>query len=624
MKTETDDPKTPGDEPTAADLLAAFRELHPDPTAFKAGVRERIDEFEDGAESRATRFAAAPERMKWAASILPPGLVMGAVSLTGKAASFTGKGVLLKATAGVLALPSLSLLMLLGAFTGGVRSLRSAAAEPQDGEGDAAKLTSAWWQRNRYYALAAGVVVALLVLLQSAEVFAIFIGLSMACTVLLLGELSRAGLAERQEVAKVCARLLGGAAFFWFYLSDSLPVDPSGAPSWTGPLVLVLGALACTFASGLVTWRSIWTRIWHPELRMLYPDAITTTCLRVMYSFIALVGVILVILALAKTAERMLQPEPSRAGFVEYIAEFDGALDDSAAWSSLAMVVYALDEASEAPLDLTALRGFVQSELARGAQVDVLQAGPLMLELGLADPEQLPEVVSAIRGRSDGLRRSRYSLKPVSSFDRAAVCALAAIGGIDDEGRQRLTTVAGTNWPPADRYRVSKEIVDRIYILDALGQGELVDARRDYVHRSLLAHWRGLDPGTSAATFAQEPSPKTRRFGWSTLLEDDYGPTQEALVLMARLGVPEEIDLERVRATLRLGRARNQSPFPSAGYRSIELRASVALMQIEALSPEQHSFLSDLLAHRSILATILFSLLCLFATRRAPLTGELA
>ena len=73
-----DSTRTPEAAEAPDELFEAFRRLRPGRDEFAAGVRKRIAEFEQDKRDREARFAAAPERLRWAASIMPPGLVAGA------------------------------------------------------------------------------------------------------------------------------------------------------------------------------------------------------------------------------------------------------------------------------------------------------------------------------------------------------------------------------------------------------------------------------------------------------------------------------------------------------------------------------------------------------------------
>ena len=101
-------------------LRDAFAGLMPEREAFLDGIRARVEEGQERDARQLERLEAASPRLRWAASLLPPGFVLGAASLAGKKVG-------VKALAGVIAMPAIAMLVLVGAFFGGVRSMRSAS-----------------------------------------------------------------------------------------------------------------------------------------------------------------------------------------------------------------------------------------------------------------------------------------------------------------------------------------------------------------------------------------------------------------------------------------------------------------------------------------------------------------
>ena len=112
MKHLEHDPLDPGR------LREALAPERPDPDAFLAGVRERVarPQGASASESRRLSLARLPQRWRWAASILPPGVLP----------FVAGSGVKLswKAIPGLAVLPGLAGVMVLASFVGGVRHLR--------------------------------------------------------------------------------------------------------------------------------------------------------------------------------------------------------------------------------------------------------------------------------------------------------------------------------------------------------------------------------------------------------------------------------------------------------------------------------------------------------------------
>lgn len=278
----TDPDTQPGfpDQLDAA-LAGAYEGLLPPRADFLRGVRERIEEERERDEARVQRLSVASPRLRWVASILPPGFVAGAAGIAGKKLG-------LKAVAGVIAMPAIAILVLVGTFVGGVRSLRSATeAYPSTAE-DIAELNRDWWRRNRVLAFLSLGLVLLLFYMGQVEALLLLLVLSMVVTVSWQAELARAELLDRKVVARGAGMLLFWMAWIAANLKDALPPEPSGIPVLAQGGILALGGLACFVAGGVVSWRCVVSAAWHPERKMLHPDPVTTFCLRVLYSSTAL------------------------------------------------------------------------------------------------------------------------------------------------------------------------------------------------------------------------------------------------------------------------------------------------------------------------------------------------
>lgn len=597
------------------ELLSAFESLRPEPGEFAAGVRARIEEAEQREESQVARFAAAPERLRWAASILPPGLVAGATG----AAGLAGKKLGFKLVPGLLAIPAITFLVLIGTFLGGVHSLRKEDGQPQDVEGDERAFASDWWKRNRKLVTVGFTILLLLALFQHTEVFTALIALSMISTVLLLGDLARAGLADRARVAKATARLLWWSGFLWFYTRDFLPVDPSGYPNWFSAVVLGFGAIGCLFAGGVLTWRMIGERIWYPDRRMLYPDAVTTFCLRGLYSFFALFAGAVILGGIGVMGLVVLNSTESRSHLVEFVEEFDAPITETHEWREFKSVSRSLASDGGTAPDFSQLRERVGAELASGAQTPFLGSGPILLELGVVSASEVPGLIEDARVHVDS--HSAYRL---DGNYLSAVRTLFEAGELSAEQHAQLTEHVRTGIAGISGVNSLETLLEATWVLDALGEGELVESLRPQVHAELLAHWRGAMAASHGAAFAQNAERESGWFTWRSLIHLDYVSTQQAVALMKRYGAPPEVDLGSVRETLRMGRSKGRATSWDDYSNRRDLLAVSALVQLEELAPEPVGPLSQLFKHRSLFGALLLICLCLFATLRAPKLEELA
>ncbi len=598
---------TPADE-TGDPLYEAYRDQRPDPGAFAQGVRERIARMNERTNSPAPGLPQLPQRVRWAASLLPPWVVGAVPSGTGIA----GKKVGFKLIPAALAMPAIVLVVLVGTFLMGVRSLANAKGENSSGTADLRAVERAWWKRNHRLALAGLAVLVGLALNGHADVFTAFLALSMVLAVLLMGELARARVVRRDRAAWMMASLLLASGGIWFNVSRFLPADPSGYPNWIGGGILLLGAFLCLVAGGGETWRKVGRAIWFPLHKQRYPDPTKNLVLRGV-GVLACLTVVLVVTTLGFTTLALLAMEPpSRESVVEYVEGFEAPIDDFVAWRRLTELLDGLAESPGAEPDLTAVTAQVKAKLSGSRSEEALLSARLLFDHGIIDRDCAPEIIALAEEGRSSIDRSPGSL------NRRSIGTLHRAGLLSEEERAKALASLKSTWPRADGYSALEQILERIRLLDSVGEDGLVEAYRPLVHEALVAHWRGIDPDSPDAGFTRRANPRDEAYRRLYVVIAESYPLSAAAALMTRFGVPPEIDCVRVRDTVRAGRTFRVSGLLGEDQKLRETLIDLTQVQLEALAPELQTPWSWTLSRRTLLGALLMVILCLLAIRQAP------
>jgi len=598
-------------------IRRALEGLRPEPEAFRAGIDRRLREREDRADEQRARLAVAPARLRWAASILPPGVVGTAIGT----ATVAGKKLGLKAIPGLLAIPAVATLMVVLTFLGALRALKPAEGPATERVESEQAAIRAWWKRNRVATAISLVLFVVLAVLRHPEVLTLVLLLSMIATTAQLGALSKAGFGDRKRVGAIGSQLLFSLAWLWFMLRDLTPIGTTEINPMLGPVVLCLGAFACRMVSGHFALSGLWARIWHPERRMLYPDPVTTFCLRCLYGGVALAGLLffgLVFWNSTPSAMTVFDPrwklESMVSGFDEPLAQ----VDDWLAFGRAAEYLRREEHGSE--LDLDDAR-----EVLRGAFEEGVKVGPRLLtravQLGLLE-------------RSEALSIAPRLDVPVLVGDDAEVSEWAArvigllqVCGAWSEGqRAHLARCVAAGRPEEGLFGRLEDLRDQIELLDLLGATELADERAPAVAEALRRHWCGSYDGATFGGFTFSSEHARQRAGrrLDRLSASDLGPTLAGIELMVRFGVPEGIDLERVRLALARPVASALGLF-DVGPPRWDLEQELARVELrEQLLESPGGLLSLLIRNRIPLGILLLIALCLIATARAPRGEDVA
>ena len=590
-------------------MREALAPARPDPSAFQRGVQARIRAREDEARDQIARLANAPEGMRWAASVVPPGFLPAALGSVG----FGAKKLSLKAFPSLLALPAISSLMIVLTFVGALRSLRTRATRESSAGSNSDEILALWWKRNLGKASVVGALVLLLVVFRHPEAAMAIVLVSLAFAALLLAELARHGLAERARVGRFCAKLMGTIGAYGMF---SNPLAAGTRSPRLGCFVLLVGAVLCLFASGILSWAKIRRFVANP-IRMKYPDPITVRCLRALtwFGIVTASGVMVVYLGYAYSFYTPYSPK--RARLLAAVEAFAEPASSSGTWSMLGPLAKALlDDGGPRPRLENARR-----EIARALEqpdFDNSFTCGAAIRLGLVPREELHRWRTSYRGERLFEQDGAFIWGP---FAREAEIRAALELGLDPAQRKHLVQRITQSWPAAEQHQALESMQAWSELSELLGDHVSVEARRSSVHDALRAAWRGSYAEDGPGSFAPNPemASDVELQGISdTIVPSDAAPTLAAVLLMERYGVPDGIDIERLRASLK---AEGKRPGRSSSLFKATL--DLALLRLDALIPRPSATISErLLESRVILGAVLLVAFCVTATLRAPIGSE--
>jgi hypothetical protein len=572
---------TPEDE--LAELLRPHR---PDPSAFRAGVARRAAEREREAAERREAERRHPLR---AAAFRRAAALLGAESL----APAAGQAAASKALSTALALPALLFVGAVGGFVLGARSLSRSAREalppaPEDPTVDPGDRPR---RRRRPRALlprsgsriVSAVQLASLLLICAPFVFGaryaidvvmLFLLGAMALFVVAVREMSREVGLERRRVRLLCTVFLTqvvAGALLW---TAAVPfADGAGAlgRGWCGA-VLLAGVVACARGGAPRRWAAL-----------------------------GVVAFTIFLNPLGRTAS-------SPASLAAQLGGYDLSVTSLRAWDEAAAVAAALRAVGADPGDLSRVRADVERAIEEG-----LDAHPVVwtaaAEMGLVDDAHW----RALASRPDQARRLDQLLgsngRIRSDYELYQVPMLLAARALAEPERAALLAAIERSWPAGGHGALTDAAVC-VRAWEIAGRPDLADARAADVHRLLVERWirNTAFSFSKAGGFTSDPEKFRTSF-------DE--PTWHAVRLMARFGVPAEVDARVVRGYLR-SQARAFWLFgdPDA-YLSAHERASLLLLRGAVELPPRGA-VERVLDERLLFASIALVALCLLAIRLTP------
>jgi len=598
-------------------LRDALQGERPDPEAFLAGIRERLDAR---AATPPRTLTPIPPRWHWAASLLPPGILpmMAAGGSAGVKLSW-------KALPGLAALPGIAFLMVVASFFGGLRQLRRLDDKVAESKvEDAARVRHAWWTRHRRKAQLGIAAIVVLAFFGSPSAALFVILGSMVALVLLVGALAREGYANRESVMRLCIGVLYTNALCWWTAHDLLPRSELGPQGFEFAMVFVAGIVLCAFAGGRLSWARVKEWVLYP-VRMKHPDRVTVVCLRVLsfpVAMLAAIGLLAWFLYLPLTLMRPAGTWSAgrQAEAIEELSDWLRSRSDSE---------LAFEGASTVARGVAQLEPELAGTLCPPAFLDRLAAdadgmfsllhGDDFFALGwiTTDPVPTEHLDAARRELLD--EQGPLTWKPATMFASISMLEKGEVSAETVEGWcDRI--VAG--WEPRELPWLT---IDLEYVrwLEALACADALSAKGPELRALLRAYWRdGSSWGLSY--FAYEPSVGS----WSDLTDFpsirsmDVETTRAAISLMQRVGVPEGIDLSSLRRSVPGARGLMIPGLSGIGngYSGHEEALRVLTrVELDRAFPEPPLSWYELLWElRQFLASTLLIALCVISIRRAP------
>jgi hypothetical protein len=210
----------------------------------------------------------------------------------------------------------------------------------------------------------------------------------------------------------------------------------------------------------------------------------------------------------------------------------------------------------------------------------------------------------------DRLLDARAPVNTTSYYEYQAAM-LVATRDLTPARRENLADRVEAQWPQTGDHGALERALVCVRWLERLGLADRVDARRSAVHALLVDHWW---PGELWSPFRRPGGFTPNPNEFHTSMADD---THAAVVLMARFGVPEPIDVRAVRSYLRGESAAFYLLLPQPAWLKMTARAALLRLEREVGIPPR-SPLAAVVGERLCLASVLLVVLCLLAVASAP------
>jgi len=581
------------DDALGRELFGALGKLRAEPEDFAAGVAKRIRAAGEEAGSQDDLEVSVPGFARRAAAFLPPVLLPKGLAKMGVGGTLATKASF-KFLPGVLALPVISVLMILVTLALGLKSVfAGGAADSRQNAAEAKYEVFLWWRR---FWLPVGACVALglyLLLRAPGEGFALLFLISTLGFLGVHAALVRRGLATRREVGRLAAGALGWLVglSFQFSLGDSSWVGEHMG-GWLVPLVLMGGVMACLALTG-------------QDARKRERKA---------YRFRIGISVAVLITICAYAFEGGLGKVGETPATLRTWIEAGG---DSNSVESLAETVACLEMAGEPAFDLTRVREVLRAQLeldVAGKGFKSLYTGA-MIRLGAFDAADFERVAD-----ENAVERSLTWQSDRIDARSSMASLLAHQAKTPFTAEERKTIVAGVlAWvDPLDEYANIRDVLDAIHLFEGLGEPEAAEQLAQDARTILQRTWT-LDEDGRQGAFSAYPTDLKDENEVSHLYFGMCLDTAMAIDLMARFGVPEGIDLE---ALDRFLRAESAHYIGTGKMYAANAAAGRALLHtLPSWTGEDHSMsaFEILMQLRVLLAAVLLSGFAVLLTFLAPI-----
>lgn len=559
------------------ELRDAFESLRPERDAFEAGVRSRLNAMPQRETASRLGFEDSPW-LQVAASMVP-------LSLFGKAAGTSsaiplGKVSLGYKLVGYAALPTLSVLFMVGATLLALFRIRKAHISPCSDSMDAAEQESAillkWWKSFGLIPVCLSFVALVVFLLgYTFPVFIFFLGSGIAM-VTLVTRLGRTGLIDRSTVGGTMISSLVGLA----QATQIISIVDSGRHLLDQGLVTMTLLLAAMLLGVMLTigkwngWQSVEKTV----------------------------GLVIAAVLVVGFFGASIWYPMSTQKMKNHVEAFDRARFSSVSWKRWAVPTVWLQK-SGVPLDLSKPRGLLQVEIA-GEQ------NPFILGVASRTGLVVPAELSRVRDPFD-----RRKLLMIPYFRDQAILSIEQLefairelvmlgqwheGELDLLESRLLATIRRSVTPESDG--LSEGLV-ATKILEVIGRPCTDGSIRQLMHQQLVAMQRTrFNLGGRNGGFATYP----------TLDHSDLLSTSSAVELMEHYGVPSDLNLMALRSFLRPAMIDSWMTDEAA------IRAATR-MRLQGLAQVPPLTWWDYVRHEeSIAMAIVFAMLCFFATLGCP------
>lgn len=606
---------------------AALGDLRVNPEDFAAGVAKRIEEGERKIRKSGPGRVLSIAWLRQAASFLPPFLVPRALAEAG----LTFGGVAVKKGAwtwlpAVLALPVLLFSMLIASFVWGVRRVGDVRDQGVV-EDLAGYQVRQWWKEHRLVSVGSQVALLYFGAMAPLEAVTFFVMLAIVAQLGVFKSLASIGLASRAEIGQRCGEYLFFVVIWTFLMMTAwVPVGDGLIVRASLVFLPVVGGAVCLRLGSLD--RLGWS-LRHKQ-RVLLPVLASTVF-----------GLWILVFAGSTRATRIDAVDYVEQGFLE---------EEHFGWQvkTIAATYEHLSAAGTGAPDLRAFRERLSGHLQelrdlnperdnnyRGVAESAVLGWLTPEDIALFQDERRQERLTAYKHPLLSLGdvymavRNRMQEGSLSATERGRI-AERIVAGVQENPNPL------SGWPGAERavsIRVPGAREDgnpvsvwwAVQILEALELPTRVEQLREVAQVVLRDTWTGT-AGSSAGCFAPYAS-AVERTSYGAPLPDQaplrwLGSSDRALRLMARFGVPSEVDLDAFAAFLDEARVHPRFAHRMQGsVLAAAMREHVA--QLGGTSPQQDqpTLWTQLAELRAVLAVLLLVVFCIVLTARAPMTA---
>lgn len=572
-------PESDGDEQQLREALRPFRA---DPEAFADAIDRKLREAADRDNADGSADDGAVEAspfLRAAASLMPLVVKSESIRTGGGMTKFGWHSI-----APLLALPVVSVIMMLASFFFALRRIGNAQFTETADAPDVEASCREWWRKYRWPVAVLVALLFALFLTKSTLALSIVIASSMVAFGALISILARYGIASRGRTAACC--------FYWFFFfaqfSQSVHLWLPGeegfllSPSWI-PFLLCIGAALCASFMTINnrTLRvSKWLMVglallmgWLTGGRVLFPASVDITELS------------------------------------ERCSEFKYGHSHHVRWNEWGPVAEWVRR-NNGSFDPTQARTYLK------AAIDARERRLPVYPLGAATRLQILTHKELIRLLDDDdaaysrkkLLESQDPPRPIGSLPQREwlIRALVQTDLLTEAQTDTIEDKLLATWPTETRHACLEEMAMIDSLLSAIGRDLNPDVVAKGVAVRLTDLWVSDAPIFSpAGGFAGGPE-----------LTDHSNvvPTLAAIRLMARFGVPQEIRLRQLRSYL----ISEATPQVFGSRRWDHLVASVTLDRLDRdVGYPRLSVWQALVSERMIIGVVMMIVLALFAIVRA-------